>query len=151
MNLSPKKISLALPVTGPEELDAVRGVFASGYLAQGPAVARFEEELAARVGTRFAFAMSSATTALHLALVALGVGPGDEVLVPDFTFPATANVVVQQGGIPVLVDIEPETFTMDPDLLEGAITERTKAVIPVHLYGQCAGCRAVGDDSSPAA
>lgn len=148
MNLSPKKISLALPVTGPEELDAVRGVFASGYLAQGPAVARFEEEIAARVGTRFAFAMSSATTALHLALVALGVGPGDEVLVPDFTFPATANVVVQQGGIPVLVDIEPETFTMDIEDLRRKVTSRSKVVMPVHAFGAPADIdpiRAVAD------
>ncbi len=130
-----KFIHLVRPVTGPEELEEVRAVLTSGYLTQGPKVAEFERLIAARVGTRFAFATTSATTALHLCLAALGVGPGDEVLVPDYTFPATANVVVQQGARPVLVDIDPETFTVDPADLEAKVTPRSRAVIPVHPFG----------------
>src|SRR5262249_37119272 len=126
---------LAVPYTDEDEISEIRGVLDSGYLTQGPKVAEFERSVAGCVGTKYAFATTSATTALHLSLVALDVGPGDEVLVPDFTFPATANVVIQQGARPVLVDIDLETFTIDVDDLAEKITPRSKAIIPVHTFG----------------
>jgi len=126
---------LAVPYTDEDEISEIRGVLDSGYLTQGPKVAEFERSVAGCVGTKYAFATTSATTALHLSLVTLDVGPGDEVLVPDFTFPATANVVIQQGAKPVLVDIDLETFTLDTDDLSEKITPRSKAIIPVHAFG----------------
>jgi len=126
---------LAAPYTDEDEIREILGVFDSGHLTQGTKVADFERSVANCVGTKYAFATTSATTALHLSLVALGVGPGDEVLVPDFTFPATANVVIQQGARPVLVDVDPETFTIDVADLAEKITLRSKAVIPVHAFG----------------
>ncbi|MGQ9574332.1 MAG: DegT/DnrJ/EryC1/StrS family aminotransferase [Thermoguttaceae bacterium] len=128
-------LRLARPLLDEDELAELREVLASGYLTQGPKLAEFERLVAQRVGTPHAVATTSATTALHLSLVALGIGPGDEVLLPDFTFPATANVVVQQGARPVLVDIDLDTFTMRPDDLAAKITPRSKAVIPVHAFG----------------
>lgn len=126
---------LTVPVTGPEELEAVRQVLESGFLTQGPKAAEFEAAVMSEVSSDFAFATSSCTTALHLALVALGVGPGDEVVLPDFTFPATANVVVQQGAHPVIADIDPVTFGMRADSLAACITDRTRAIMPVHAFG----------------
>lgn len=126
---------LTLPVTGEEEIEAVREVLASGFLTQGPKAAEFEAAVMREVGSDFAFATSSCTTALHLALVALGVGPGDEVILPDFTFPATANVVVQQGAHPVLADIDHSTFGMRAESLAACITDRTRAIMPVHAFG----------------
>ena len=129
---------MARPLTGEAEADEVRAVLESGQLSQGPKVAEFEEAVARQTGTAHAFATSSCTTALHLCLVALGVGPGDEVIVPDFTFPATANVVVQQGAVPVLVDIDLDTYNVDPDELARALTPRTRAVMAVDLFGLAA-------------
>jgi dTDP-4-amino-4,6-dideoxygalactose transaminase len=126
---------LHLPSIDDEELEEIREVLASGYLTQGAKTQELEQAVAQLTGRKHAFAMSSCTTALHLSLVALGIGPGDEVLVADFTFPATANVVVQQGAKPVLVDIDLDTFTMDPDDLREKITCRSKAIIPVHAFG----------------
>lgn len=131
-------IPLARPLMGEEELEEVRAVLESGQLSQGPKVAEFEAMVAEVTGARYAFATSSCTTALHLSLVALGIGPGDEVLVPDFTFPATANVVVQQGAVPVLVDIDLQTYNVDPADLARRVTARTRAVIPVDLFGLAA-------------
>jgi len=128
-------IRLALPYTDEDEINEIRSVLASGYLTQGPKVAEFEEMVRAKVGTKYAFAMSSCTTALHLSLVVLGIGPGDEVLVPDFTFPATANVVVQQGATPVLVDIYLDTFAIDVEDAARKVTSHTKAIMPVHPFG----------------
>jgi perosamine synthetase len=133
-----RTIRLAIPEIDQEEVREVERVLASGYLTQGPKVAEFEALVAGLVGTRYAFATTSATTALHLSLVALGVGPGDEVIVPDFTFPATANVVVQQGARPIMADIDLATFAIDPDDVTHRITPRTRAIIPVHAFGLAA-------------
>lgn len=126
---------LNVPLTGAEELQLVQEVLESGFLTQGPRAAEFERLVAERIGCDDAFAVSSATTGLHLALHAAGVRPGDEVIIPDFSFPATANVVVQQGATPVFVDIELSTFNLNPALLESAITSRTTAIMPVHAFG----------------
>ncbi len=128
-------IRLAKPYFDEDELNEVKSVLDSGYLTQGPKVEKFEQMVADYVGTKHAIATTSATTALHLSLVALGVTQGDEVLVPDFTFPATANVVVQQGAKPVLVDIDLTTFTVNIDDLKRKVTSRTKVIMPVHAFG----------------
>ena len=129
------RIPLARPVAGEEEIAEIRQVLDSGYLSQGPKTAEFERAVAELTSSSFALATSSCTTAMHLSLVALGIGPGHEVLVPDFTFPATANVVVQCGAVPVLVDIDLATYNVDPDELERRLSPRTRAVMPVHLFG----------------
>lgn len=128
-------IPLSRPAFGTEEEDAVRAVLRSGWVAQGPETAAFEAEFAHAVGVPHAIAVSSCTTALHLAVIAAGVGPDDEVILPAFTFPATANAVLYAGGVPVLVDVEPATLNIDPRRVEDAVTPRTKAVIGVHLFG----------------
>jgi perosamine synthetase len=129
-------IRLARPDVGDEELAAVEEVVRSGQLTMGPKVEEFEAALAQAVGTAHAAAVSSGTAALHLALLALGVGPGDEVVVPAYTFPATANVVELCGAHAVLVDIDPDTFLIDPAAVAAAITPRTRAVMAVHLFGR---------------
>lgn len=118
-------------------------IFKSGMLTQGPYVKLFEKKIADMIGVRYAFATTSATTALHLSLAALGIGTGDEVLVADFTFPATANVVVQLGAKPVLVDIRADDFTMDIDDLKKKITKRSKAIMPVDTFGYPANMPAI--------
>jgi dTDP-4-amino-4,6-dideoxygalactose transaminase len=128
-------IPLVKPYLDDDELNEIAQVLSSGYLTQGPKTAEFERRVAELTGAKYAFAMSSCTTALHLALVVLDIQPGDEVLVADYTFPATANVVVQLGATPVLVDINLDTFTMDPEDLRRKITFQTKAVIPVDAFG----------------
>ena len=126
----------AKPIIGEDEVEAVSAVLRSGMVAQGPQVAAFEEGFSEElVDGAFAVAVNSGTSALHLALLASGVGPGDEVIVPSFTFAATANSVAITGATPVFVDIESDYFCMDPSAAEAAITERTKAIMPVHLYG----------------
>ncbi len=128
-------IAIASPLLGNEEETAVTRVLASGQLAQGENVVAFERSFAQLCQVREAVAVSSGTAALHLALLAHGVGPGDEVITTPFSFAATANVILLVGATPVFVDIEPDTYTLDPALVEVAITARTKAIIPVHLYG----------------
>jgi perosamine synthetase len=128
-------IPLARPSYGREEEEAVAEVLRSGWVAQGPTTAAFEEEFARAVGAQHAIATSSCTTALHLAVIAAGVGPGDEVVLPSYTFPATANAVLYEGGVPVLADIERDTLNLDPEDAIRAVTPRTKAIIGVHLFG----------------
>ncbi len=128
-------IPISKPQFGEEELALVREVLESGIVAQGPKVAQLEEEFAALCGTKYAVAVSSGTTALHLALLAHGIGPGDEVITSPFTFIASANSVLFTGATPRFVDIRKDTYNLDPDQLESAITPRTKAIMPVHLYG----------------
>ncbi len=128
-------IPLARPFYGREEEEAVAEVLRTGWVAQGPTTAAFEEEFARAVGVRHAIATSSCTTALHLAVIAAGVGPGDEVVLPSYTFPATANAVLYEGGTPVLAEIERATLNLDPTDALRAITPRTRAIIGVHLFG----------------
>jgi dTDP-4-amino-4,6-dideoxygalactose transaminase len=128
-------IPAAKPLVGAEERAAVDRVMRSGMLAQGPEVAAFEEEFAKLVDGRHCVAVNSGTSALHLALVAMGLEAGDEVLVPSFTFAASANAIRLAGGVPVFVDIDPRTFCLDVAAAEAAVTDRTRAVMPVHLYG----------------
>jgi dTDP-4-amino-4,6-dideoxygalactose transaminase len=127
-------IRLARPDVGEEELAEVAAVVETGQLTMGPKVAELEAELARACSVEHAIAVSSGTAALHLAVLALGIGPGDEVIVPAYTFPATANVVALAGATPVLVDVDPETFNLDPEKVE--VTPRTKAIVPVHLFGR---------------
>ena len=121
-----------------EILAAIREVIESGAFAGGPFVAKFEEDFAAYCHTRFAVGVGSGTEALWLALVACGIGAGDEVITVPNSFLATAEAISVSGAAPVFVDVNPRTYTMDPELLEAAITPRTKAIIPVHLFGQMA-------------
>lgn len=132
----------AKPIIGDEERAAVDRVMRSGMVAQGPEVAAFEAEFSAHfVPGRPSVAVNSGTAGLHLGLLAAGVGAGDEVIVPSFTFAATGNSVALTGGTPVFVDIEPETFTLDPEAVAASITPRTKGILPVHLYGHPARMR----------
>jgi perosamine synthetase len=129
-------VRLARPDVGEEELAQIREVLESGQLTMGPKVLELEELLAGATGTEHAVAVSSGTAALHLAALALGLGPGDEVLVPAYTFPATANVVALVGATPVLVDVDPVTMNMDAADAARRVTQRTKAVLAVHLFGR---------------
>ncbi len=129
-------IPIARPLIGPEEKAAVLAVLDSGQLTQGAVVAAFEEEFAALCGGRYAIATSSGTAALYLALLAHGIGPGDEVITTPFSFIATANSILATGARPVFVDIQPDTFTLDPRQVAAALTPRTQAILPVHLFGQ---------------
>jgi perosamine synthetase len=129
-------VRLAWPDVGEEELAEIREVLESGQLTMGAKVAEFEALLAAAAGTEHAVAVSSGTAALHVAVLALGVGPGDEVLVPAYTFPATANVVALAGAKPVLVDVDPVTMNLDPADALRRVTGRTKAILAVDLFGR---------------
>lgn len=128
-------IPISKPFIGEEEKNNVMKVLESGMLAQGPMVAKLEECFASLCGVKHAIATTSGTTALHVALLAHGIGPGDEVITTPFTFIASANSILFTGAKPVFVDIDPETFNIDPVKVEEAITPRTKAILPVHLYG----------------
>ena len=129
-----ERIRLARPDTGAVEAEAVAAVLETGMLTQGPVVAEFERELAAACESTHALAVSSGTAALHVAVLALGLNPGDEIVVPAYTFPATANVVGLSGLKPVLVDVDPVTMNVDPVKVEP--TRRTKAIVAVHLFGR---------------
>jgi perosamine synthetase len=131
-----------IPITktlfGPEELAAVQQPLESGWVVQGPFVAKFEKSFSAYTGAPYSIATSSCTTALHIAVAALDLKPGDEVIVPAFTWVSTANVVEYMGATPVFCDIELATFNIDPNAIEALITPRTVGIIPVHLFGLCA-------------
>jgi dTDP-4-amino-4,6-dideoxygalactose transaminase len=131
-------VPITKPLLGEAEAAAVLQVLRSGWLVQGPRVAEFERDVAAYVGAAYGVATSNCTTALHLALVLHGIGPGDEVIVPSFTFIATANSVLYTGATPVFVDIDPRTHNIDPGAIEAAITPRTRAIMPVHQLGLAA-------------
>jgi len=138
-----RNIPISLPVTGEDEWQATREPLMTGWITSGPKVREFEQLFAEKHNVKHAFAVTSATTALHLALVALGVGKGDEVIVPAFTWVATANVVLYCGAEVVFVDIDPTTFNIDPSDLKDKVTSKTKAIIPVHLFGLCADMDAI--------
>jgi perosamine synthetase len=132
-----RRVPIAEPTLGGNELKYVTECVTTNWISsQGSFVRRFETEFAALLGVPHALAVSNGTVALHLALAAYGIGPGDEVIVPDLTFAATLNAVIYTGATPVLVDVAPDTWNMDPDAVAAAITPRTKAIMPVHLYGQ---------------
>jgi perosamine synthetase len=133
-----RRVQIAQPSVGEDEWLAVREPLMSGWMTQGPKVAAFERAFADRHSVSYALATTSCTTALHLALAGLGIGPGDEVIVPSFTWVATANAVLYCGATPVLCDVDPRTNNIDPDSMREKLTTRTKAVIPVHLFGLCA-------------
>lgn len=128
-------IPISKPALGPEEKAAVAAVLNSGILAQGPRVLEFERAFAEYIGTKHAVATSNGTTALFTALLAHGIGPGDEVITTPFTFLASVNAILYAGATPILLDID-ESFNLNTNLIERSITPRTRAILPVHLYGQ---------------
>lgn len=132
------KIPITKVVLGEEEIELIRQAVLSGWVVQGPFVKQFEEKFAHYAEAKFAVATTSCTSALHIALAALGIGPGDEVIVPAFTWISTANVAVYMGATPVFCEIDLATFNLDPAQLEAKITPQTKAIIPVHLFGLAA-------------
>lgn len=136
-------IPAAKPLIGDEERAAVDRVLLSGMVAQGPEVAAFETEFSAIINGRHSIAVNSGTSALHLSLLAAGIGSGDEVIVPSFSFAATANAVHLAGATAVFADIETDYFALEPAAVEAAITPRTKAIMPVHLYGHPANLPAL--------
>lgn len=140
---APRTIQIATPSLGEDEWQACREPLMNGWLTQGPQVAEFERAFAERHSCAHAIATTSCTTALHLALAAMGIGPGDEVIVPAFTWVATANVVRLCGATPVFVDVDPGTYNIDVEQIPAALTPRTRAIVPVHLFGLCADVDAV--------
>jgi dTDP-4-amino-4,6-dideoxygalactose transaminase len=128
-------LSFQPPAVGEEEIEAVSETLRSGWLTTGPRAAELEQRFAEYVGAKHAIALASGTAAMHLALVGLGIGPGDEVILPPITWPATANVVVHTGARPVFVDVVDTDLNIDPDAVRAAVTSRTRAIMPVHLAG----------------
>ena len=136
--MSDIKVSIAKPIIGDEEIENVVEVMKSGMIAQGPKVEEFEQKFADWVGAEYGIAVNSGTAALHTALLACGIGPEDEVITSPFTFIASGNSILYTGAKPVFADIDLKTYTLNPDAIEGLITENTKAILPVQLYGQSA-------------
>jgi perosamine synthetase len=143
MSETKRIVQISLPATGEDEWQAAREPLLSGWLTQGPKVAAFEKAFAERHQVAHALATTSCTTGLHLILAGLGIGPGDEVIVPAFTWVATANVVLYCGATPVLADVDPATNNVTAETIAARLTERTRAVIPVHLFGLCADIPAI--------
>lgn len=138
-----RHIGMSAPDIGPQEIAKVVEVLQSGVLSIGPMVEHFERRLAGYVGAQHGVAVSSGTAALHLCMVAAGVGPGDEVITTPFSFVASANCILYEGGTPVFVDVDPRTGNIDPAGLEARITPRTRAILPVHVFGQPADMDAI--------
>ena len=132
------KVPIAKPIIGEEEIENVVEVLKSGMIAQGPKVMEFEEKFVNWIGAKYGIATNSGTSALHVALLACGIGEGDEVITTPFTFIASGNAIVYTGATPVFADIDLDTYTIDPDSIENLITDKTKAILPVQLYGQAA-------------
>ena len=143
--MSEIKIPIAKPIIGDEEIEEVIKVLKSGFIAQGPKVTEFEKEFAKYIGAKYGVATNSGTAALHIALLACGIKKGDEVITTPFSFAATGNSILYTGAKPVFVDIDPETFNIDPEKIEISINEKTKAIMPVHLYGQAAEMDKIND------
>ena len=129
-------IQMCRPIISDADIDAVVQVLHSGFLALGPVTEAFEREVAQYVGTDYAVAVSSGTAGLHMCAVAAGIGPGDEVITTPFSFIASANCILYQGATPVFVDIDPDTYNIDPARIEAAITSRTRAIVSVDIFGQ---------------
>ena len=136
-------IPIARPLLGKEEIDAVTEVLSSGMIAQGPKVEEFELAFSEYTGCEYAAAVNSGTAALHIALLAHDIGKEDEVITSPFTFIATANSILYTGAKPVFADIEPDTYNIDPEKIKEKINSKTKAIMPVHLYGQSADMKAI--------
>lgn len=130
------QIPLSKPYTGPEEIAAVAAVLESDRLALGPVTEEFEQRFADSLGAKHAIAINSGTSGLHLAIRALGIGPGDEVITTPFSFIASSNCILFEGATPVFADAHPDTFNIDPSKIEALVTDRTKAILPVHVFGQ---------------
>lgn len=128
-------LAFGSPVIGEEEINEVVETLRSGWIGTGPKTLQFEEDFAEHVGSEYAISVNSCTAGLHLSLIVLGIGPGDEVITSPLTFAATANVIEQCGAKPVFADIDPTTLNIDPDRIEAAISKRSKAIIPVHFGG----------------
>ena len=146
--VSMRNIPVARPAMGAEEEAAVLQVLRSGWISQGPRVAEFEHEFAAYVGAPYAVALSSCTTALHLAMVVAGIGEGDEVVCPSLSFIATANAIRYVGAKPIFVDIDPVTYNLDPQRIEEALTPRTRGILAVHQVGMPAAMNELGELTS---
>ena len=145
MNVSNIKVPIAKPIIGDEEIENVVEVLKSGMIAQGPKVEEFEERFAEWVGAEYGIAVNSGTAALHVALLSCGIGEGDEVITTPFTFIASGNSILYTGAKPVFADIDLKTYTINPDSIEDLITENTKAILPVQLYGQSADMEKIND------
>jgi dTDP-4-amino-4,6-dideoxygalactose transaminase len=137
------KIPLLRPYFNSEELEEIQKVLDSGWVSQGPKVKEFEEKIAEYLGVKYAIAVTNCTSALHLALLSLGIKKDDEVLVADFTFPATGHSVLYCGANPIFVDVDLKTYNLNPELIEEKISDKTKAIIPVHTFGQPAEMDAI--------
>jgi dTDP-4-amino-4,6-dideoxygalactose transaminase len=142
--VSEKMIPIAKPIIGLDVLSEIQKVLKSGYLRQGPITKKFEELFAETVGSKFAYAVCNGTAALHIAYLSI-LKPGDEVIVPSFTFLATASTVIHSRGKPIFSDIDPDTFLMDVEDVKEKITQKTKALVPVHLFGNAADINALQD------
>ncbi len=139
------KVPIAKPIIGDEEIENVVEVLKSGMIAQGPKVEEFEESFAEWVGAEYGIAVNSGTAALHVALLSCGIGEGDEVITTPFTFIASGNSILYTGAKPVFADIDLKTYTIDPESIEEKITENTKAILPVQLYGQSSNMDAINE------